>query len=267
MPIESHEYVIPIEPDAILWRYMNFKKFLSLLTTKSLFFCRADKFPDPFEGTYPRKEVEYRPENYRQICNFYNIPFDLDKCNKHIDEIVDFNKRTRMATVINSWHINTHESDNMWRLYLKTDEGVAIQTKPQRLLNSLQETQESIYPSKIRYIDYDNCIWYHETDYPIKSENSLKPFLHKRIEFTSENEFRLFHIINDVIFYQGENYWDKEINHVGIFIKINLEQLIEKVILHPNINDQEHQKIESYAKDLGYYFNFQKSELSKNPYY
>ncbi len=36
-----------------LRRYMSFEKFVSLLGTKSLFFTRADKFEDPFEGFMP----------------------------------------------------------------------------------------------------------------------------------------------------------------------------------------------------------------------
>lgn len=38
-----------------IWRYMDFTKFMSLLDTKKLFFTRADKFEDPFEGSWPKK--------------------------------------------------------------------------------------------------------------------------------------------------------------------------------------------------------------------
>lgn len=148
MPIENHDYIIQIEPSAILWRYINFKKFISLLEKKCLFFCRSDKFSDPFEGTIPKKEFEYRPITYQQMCNYYNIPFRIEKFNRNEEITIDFNKRTRMGTVVNSWHINNHESDSMWRLYLKSNEGVAIQTNHQRLLNSFLMTPESIYPRK-----------------------------------------------------------------------------------------------------------------------
>ena len=36
-----------------LWRYMNFEKFVNILATEFLFFTRADKFDDPFEGFTP----------------------------------------------------------------------------------------------------------------------------------------------------------------------------------------------------------------------
>ena len=38
----------PIETK--LWRYMDFAKFVSLLESRALFFVRADKLDDPFEG-------------------------------------------------------------------------------------------------------------------------------------------------------------------------------------------------------------------------
>ena len=49
------------DEDAILWRYMTFTKFASLLTKKALFFARADKFGDPFEGSLSALNVELSP--------------------------------------------------------------------------------------------------------------------------------------------------------------------------------------------------------------
>ena len=35
----------------VLWRYLDFTKFVALLDTKALFFARIDKLEDRFEGT------------------------------------------------------------------------------------------------------------------------------------------------------------------------------------------------------------------------
>jgi len=264
MSIEHHDDLIQIEPNAILWRYINIEKFFSLLKTKSLF-CRSDKFSDPFEGTSPKKEVEYRPTTFQQICRFYNIPFSTEKFNEVEAKKIDFNRRTRIGTIVNCWHINNYESDTMWQLYLKTNEGVAIQSNPKRIFNSFIETKESIYSSKVRYIDYNRDIWHHPTEYPIESENSLTPFIHKRVEFKSECEFRLFHILHDVLFYQGEKYWDNQENHIGKFINVNIEELIEKIVFPPTIDTKSQEKIELNVKELGYNFIFHKSTLNQTP--
>src|SRR3989338_4981364 len=47
-------------PDAKIWRYMDFPKFMCTLEDRALFFARADSFEDPFEGSYPRANVEAR---------------------------------------------------------------------------------------------------------------------------------------------------------------------------------------------------------------
>jgi len=44
---EKHHCLILNYPDSKkIWRYMDFTKFVNLLDTESLFFCRADSFED-----------------------------------------------------------------------------------------------------------------------------------------------------------------------------------------------------------------------------
>ena len=38
-----------------IWRYMNFDKFQNMIEDTSLFFCRADKLGEKWEGTYLKK--------------------------------------------------------------------------------------------------------------------------------------------------------------------------------------------------------------------
>jgi hypothetical protein len=46
------------EDSNIIWRYMDFTKFVSLLDRSALFFARADKFKDQFEGSWTKKNFE-----------------------------------------------------------------------------------------------------------------------------------------------------------------------------------------------------------------
>ena len=49
----------PEDTDTV-WRYMSFEKFANILATESLFFSRADKFDDKFEGYIPESiKVSY----------------------------------------------------------------------------------------------------------------------------------------------------------------------------------------------------------------
>ena len=54
----------PQDENAKIWRYMDFTKFVNLLDTSKLFFPRADKLGDPFEGSFPRGNVMLRPIAY-----------------------------------------------------------------------------------------------------------------------------------------------------------------------------------------------------------
>lgn len=89
-----------------IWRYLDFTKFVSLLDTKSLFFIRADKLSDPFEGSFSKANIKLRPLVYGE--NFSIIHEKFSK----------FHMEIRKFTFINSWHMNEYESDAMWRLYL-----------------------------------------------------------------------------------------------------------------------------------------------------
>ncbi|NLE62949.1 MAG: hypothetical protein GX612_03820, partial [Bacteroidales bacterium] len=105
MAIEDFELCIKPKFNFELWRYMDLEKFESLLKNSSLFFCRADRFADPFEGSIPKREVK---ENISGLSN------------QHI--------LMKKQKIINCWHINNNENDSMWKLYLKSNEGIAIRT-------------------------------------------------------------------------------------------------------------------------------------------
>ena len=61
---EAHPAFTPPPDDAILWRYMDFPKFVSFLESSSLFFARADQLGDPFEGSYSQVNFNTLTERY-----------------------------------------------------------------------------------------------------------------------------------------------------------------------------------------------------------
>ena len=79
--------IIQPKDNATLWRYMSFEKFASILATESLFFSRADKYDDKFEGYIPEAIMRYylyfykrTPFEYehevRAIIDISSIPRD-----------------------------------------------------------------------------------------------------------------------------------------------------------------------------------------------
>lgn len=263
MSIFNHENLIPLDSNLKLWRYLDQDKFKSLLQARSLFFCRADKFSDPFEGSIPKKEWEYRNDQGRFMSDGTEVLFEIQKGN--IKGIQRIHRNYRRKAIVNCWHINTVESDAMWRLYLKDNEGVAIQTNTERIHETLASIPENIIISKVRYINYETDGWYHSKEYPHRNYNFYTPLLHKKAEFVHEHECRLIYEVDEA--FENEKYWENQPYNNGKLISINLETLIEKIYLPPTIDDYSINKIERIARELGYKFQFEKSTLVNEPLY
>jgi len=244
---------------------MNLEKFESLLQNNALFFCRADRFSDPYEGSIPRREAEYRIKEYAKISAFSGNDFDPIKAQKGIDGISNLHILFKKQHIINCWHINNVENDSMWQLYLKSNEGIAIKTTVDRLLRSFSNTDEKILCSIIRYLDYENDKWYDKDEYPISSYNMFIPLVHKRREFKQEEEIRL---INKIEKYRDlDKFWEQQPNRKGKNINVEIEKLIDIVYCPPTSDDYQIDEIRKIISKYNFDIKVLKSELSKKPYY
>ena len=171
-----HDIVIPDSnvaiqevPNSLLWRYMDFAKFVSLLENRAIFFSSADRLGDPFEGSLPKNNIASRlasPHFSRE---------------EEISKYAFVMEQLRRFTLISCWCESEHESEAMWKLYSSAQGGVAIKTDFDSLENSFK-TDEQIYIERVRYVDYD-------TD-RIPEDDPLAPYLHKRQSFEHEREVR-----------------------------------------------------------------------------
>ena len=202
---EHPDYNSP-QSDAVLWRYMEFTKFVSLLEKESLFFARADKLGDPFEGSFSKVNEALRPILYK------------DKLSEEaLLGWMQFTKESRRFTLINCWHENAHESEAMWRLYAREKDGIAIKTAFNSFKNSFI-CSEDIYIGSVNYVDYNSHF--------IPEKNVLLPFLHKRKSFEHEREVRAIEFTipaND----KGIDT-SRDICDIGKYYKVDLSVLIQK---------------------------------------
>lgn len=263
----DHPSLIPPNEDDVIWRYINFEKLRSLLDRKSLFFCRADRFSDPFEGSIPRKEADHdiRIKYFENISRYFGESFNLKEAEKQIEAYSNMHKMLKSASVVNCWHINEYESDCMWQLYLKSNEGVSIKSSPQKIIKALEKTPENLYISNVRYIDYEKDVWDHPVDYPDMHYSFITPFVHKRIEFKHETELRLFYEIPD--FKDDVQFWTRQEFEKGIMINIDLDILIEEIVLPPTADDHIENMIRAILNEYGLENRIRKSKLSADPFY
>lgn len=139
-------YEIPTA-NAKLWRYMDFTKYVSLLSSRGLYFTRTDCFEDIFEGAkglkknkakwdshyleFFRSAIKNPPEGYR--CELSDSEVD-EQAQKLLSDLETGGEAHKRRTFVSCWHEGEHESEAMWRLYSSfLANAVAVRTSYQNL--------------------------------------------------------------------------------------------------------------------------------------
>ena len=230
MYINNPNIKLPEDPDTVVWKYLDLSKFLDLLMSDKLFMSRSDKFEDQYEGTFSEPTFE-----------------EIKKLSIDKPDFLNYYKTHREKVAISSWHINEYESFAMWQIFTQNSEGLAIQSTIGRLQDSLaSETNFKQYIGEVNYIDYKKE--------HIPFDDMFFPFLFKRKSFQYEGEVR---IITDI----GES--DIKINE-GLKINVDINQLIEKIYIHPKSENWYKNLVIQLVKQLGFDFTIEKSDLESD---
>ncbi|WP_396210492.1 hypothetical protein [Flavobacterium sp.] len=230
MYINSSNITLTEDNNTIVWKYLDLSKFLDMLLSQQLFMSRSDKFEDQYEGTFSEPTFE-----------------EIKKIAANKPEFLDYYKSHREKVVISSWHINEYESFAMWQIFTKNNEGLAIQSTIGRLKEALQpENRVEQYIGNVNYIDY-------KKEY-IPFDNAFFPFLFKRKSFQYEREVR---IITDV---SSHNISVNE----GIKINVDLNQLIEKIYIHPKSENWYKKLVIELVSKLNFNIEIEKSDLESD---
>jgi len=242
---EHPKFVQPENEETKVWRYMDFTKLVSLLDSRRLYFTRADKFEDPFEGSWPKINVaarEYVPEDIP--------PEGREKWLAVMRNMGEICKHWPRYVAINCWHMNDYESAAMWKLYLKSDEGIAIQSTYSKLKKSLID-DEKVFLGMVKYIDYD-------TEF-IDAGNILGPFVHKRKSFAHEQEVRAL-----VSRWGGIDFSQDTIEH-GIQIRVDIDKLVERIFVAPSTPTWFADLVTAVITRYGHKFEVVHSRLDEDP--
>jgi hypothetical protein len=251
----------PDNENVKVWRYMDFAKFVSLLERKALFFTRIDRLEDKFEGSFSKPLLDSSGSN-EAVKGFTEEQLEqwLEQKRRQDSK---FNKLLRRWTVVNCWCMSECESAAMWKLYLKSEEGVAIQSTFRRLADCFNDYKENdVWIGVLNYIDYGKDV--------IPVGNSLYPFIYKRKSFEHEKEIRA--VISKAPFtglYAGtgdvnEIYDEFNVFAVGFEVPVDLEILVEKVYVSPTSEKWFEELVRSAVKKYGLNKTVIKSSLADN---
>ena len=221
---------------------MDVTKFVSLLATKTLYFTRADQLGDPWEGAQSPPTVALSEKTLKNVLGpddaFLEIAGRAKNC-----------KAVRKQTFISCRDRNEQESAAMWKLYLKSDEGIAVRTTSKGLKEAIIY-DPPFYIGQIAYIDYTQLIL---------GNNPLLPFLHKRKSFEHECEVRA------VVYGPEAKVLDTSVK--GLVVQVNLDLLVEEVFVAPHTPAWIVQVVKSVMDKFGLDRCVNQSSLSKDPVY
>lgn len=257
MGYEENPSVLTPPDDTVVWRYMNFIKFIDLLEKSRLWFARADLLDDPREGGFTKLELEqFHASAYPAVAERNLRLFDS----------------LRREHFVNCW---TESSDSMamWDLYANST-GVAVRSTIRRLKSAVSAASEKIHIGSIEYVNWEStALW---------PNNVFGMFVRKAFGFVHEKEIRMIIWVagssdptnveaGDLV--QLKNYllrvlpapttperqtWNRLFNAewnraslkralVEIVVAVNVEELIEEVIVGPR-NAQARDLIETVVQ-------------------
>ena len=205
--------------DAVLWRYMDLSKYLSLLSDQSLWLARSDTFADKREGVF-------HPAMRRDLDEIYHSLSSEGKINSSdIENTDDFQNHLSNNTYINCWHKSDSESMIMWEIYGQSENSIAIKTTPSKLKNSFN--LDNVMKDAIE-VALDDVI-YEDHDKAASEKCYRQPFFLKRPHFSFEQEVRLY--------FRARHTKSKSEAPYGYKITVDLNQLIDEIYVHPDAED------------------------------
>lgn len=235
---EHPSFTAPSDTTVKLWRYMDLTELLSILEDEALYFYRLDQFDDPLEGFLNRATVK----KMRKVLDKFE---PSEKAEKYGNLFLKYLKKMREKAYVSSWHMNKFESAAMWKLYLKSDEGIAIQSTYKSFVDSFKKSEQDIHIGTVTYVDEDND----EINWTI----SLNYLLLKRKSYEHEKELRALII----------DLHDKE----GISVPVDLGTLIEKIYVAPSSPKWIHGLLNKVVKRYKLNIEVEQSKLFEDPIY
>jgi hypothetical protein len=166
--------------------------------------------------------------------------------------------------------MNDNESDAMWKIYLKSGEGIAVQSTVARLKSCFRNTPDTVYVGEVQYID-------HSTLKPTLDTLGYSNYMLKRLAFQHEREVRVGTFRNDVnIEYFDDLGWLKvpplgtTVENIlqtpgrrGVYVSMDVPALVQSVVVSPLSAGWFSDLVISSSKKLGYDFQVIPSEMSR----
>jgi hypothetical protein len=229
--------------DTVLWRYLDAAKLFDFFENSTLFFCRADRFSDKFEGAFT-------PTLRQQISDSYargEIDYTYEQ----------FKRRMRESVFINCWHRSQDDSAAMWALYGKSECAVALTTTVGQLADTLEGMDED-HTIRIARVDYVK----HWSDPKLDiSPDYARIFTYKTKAYEYEKEVRV--IIDRTG--RSSRTLGPELLQSGILVPIDAATLMRSIVIAPDAPPWFEKLVRQSALRYGIEAPVRRSKLATDP--
>lgn len=163
-------------------RFLTASKFFSLISQRAVWFSRLGALQDQFEGCMPsptKRRLQVESRRWDKV-------FPNREHRRQLREAADDNENSgRDVLAVNCWFAGDSETPEMWKTYVGSPEGVAIESSCELLVKNLVH-QEYSRIGLVRYVDFEQ----EDMGLYLGNQAIERAFL-KRPEFSSERELRI----------------------------------------------------------------------------
>jgi hypothetical protein len=235
MPVETDTQesplIYPPADETVITRYLDLTKFLSLISTSTLFLSRLDLMEDQYEGRITQGSIDKLRRWYdyaeKEGIIKHNTKTLEEIAEKNISDLIGFVEYWRKMVLINCWTKFESESYALWKIFAKTDTGVIVKSSVRKLKDALKAEPKKLYLSEIKYYKKEEGVEH--------IGNLTQYVIHKNIAYQYENEIRLFYNLDaDISIHPVKFDWGTQENQGGVSVKVDLDILIDAIILAPD---------------------------------
>lgn len=238
----------PENPDARIWRYLDFPKFVWLLDSSRLAMPHCRMMEDPFEGSTPQALIAGLEARAKEAD-----PAERARIGQHLARLRKLAADFQRGYFISSWHMNDVESEAMWKLFSASNDGVALVSTFRRLRGALPR---HVGVGLVRYIDYSRE--------SLPSLDMFQWIMHKRLSFAHEREVcavASLHMPDEL----GGAAIRQASDECGYYPEVDVAGLVEAVHVHPLAQAWFVNLVARIVARFGYDIPVRRSELTAKP--
>lgn len=225
-----------LDPETPVWRHLSLTAVEATLRDRQLRFTRVDAFPDPFEGSVPKAQMDgqvvaFAGANFMRMMAT-QVASSHPGMSQPAPQIEDgWTRMTRLRRAMTrSAHASCwssgDESEALWRLYCQDNGvrglGVALRATLGRLEASV--AAHDLYVSPVIYRPYHEGAPFND---------NMDSFMHKRRGFRAEEEVRLLQF--DQAQYAGLIQTPPTVPELPqhVFLEWPVGSVVDEIVLSP----------------------------------